>query len=298
MRCSKCNKWLPLITKFCPKCGTVVPPEQKKKSWLSFFISLGVAFLSAVIYSGYFYQTTGGATNPDNTLSSFIPGLLMSTLLLFAAILLLVGFIKFLIRRPILGIGLIALLVILVIVPLVTFIFGGTSKMKMARAVVSIQNNLTDIVSSKLVGNSIVAGKKIDGFSLDIIKNTTETASQNLTNLSIPSLLQDYQRVVIIWANKIALATKSTKTWKNLANQPGDFPLILEDDQAQAYFESSIKTITKLKQAGTDAIDNKDKEAMRLVAARLLVQKHWLNGILYSKSSDTVSFNLITPVFA
>lgn len=295
MRCSKCNKWLPLVTKFCSRCGTVVPPEQKKKSWLSFFISLGVAFLAAVTYSGYFYQTSGGATNHANSLSSFIPGLLMSTLLLFAAILLLVGFIKFLIRHPIFGV---ILLVIFIIGPLITFIFGANSVRKTTLAMSEIQSNLTDITLVKLTGNSIVAGKKMTGYSLESIKSTTETASQNITNLSTPSILQNYQQVAILWANKIAIATKNTKTWKNISNQPGDFPLILDNGQAETFFQSSIKSIAELKQAGSDAIKNKDKQAMRLIAAKLLVQKHWLDGILYSTNFVTTAFNLIPSVFA
>lgn len=170
------------------------------------------------------------------------------------------------------------LIVLLVGLPLY-YILGASSTVKLASSMVQIQTNLTDITSAKLAGK-------------------TTTAYQNIANLSIPSLLQGYQQAAVIWAYKVNASADNPKTLKNLANQPGDFPLTLTDKQAQTFFQSAVKTVVGLKQSGLDAIKNKDKSAMRIVAAKLLVQKHWLNGILYSKKSSTASLNLINPVFA
>lgn len=231
MRCVKCNKYLWVIKKNCPNCGTEITADQRKKNkgcLRALFIAWGIFALGVIII----------------------------------------------------------------------FIFSANSKAKLAEAVVSIQSNLADITSAKLAGNSIVAGKKVTGVSLESIKTTTDAASQDLDNLSTPTELKNYQRVAILWANKISTATQNTKTWKNISNQPGNFPLILDDKQAQTFFQSSVKTIAELKQTGADAIKNKNKEAMRLVAVKLLVQNHWLNGILHSKSSDTTAFNLISKALA
>jgi len=168
----------------------------------------------------------------------------------------------------------------------VYYIFGSNSLRKTALSLVEIQSNLTDITLAKLAGNSVDAGKKVT------------IGYQNIANLSVPSFLQDYQQVAVIWGNKIGASSNNAKTWKNLSNQPGDFPLTLTDKQAQTFFQSSVKTIAELKKSGEEAIKNKNKEGMRLVAVKLLVQKHWLNGLLYSKKNGAVSLNLINPVFA
>lgn len=170
------------------------------------------------------------------------------------------------------------LIVLIVGLPLY-YILGASSTVKLASSLVGIQTNLIDITSAKLAGK-------------------TTTAYQNIANLSVPSLLQDYQQAAVIWAYKVNASADTPKTLKNLTNQPGDFPLTLADKQAQTFFQSAVKTVAGLKQSGLDAIKNKDKSAMRLVAAKLLVQQHWLNGVLYSKKSSTASLNLINPVFA
>jgi len=171
-------------------------------------------------------------------------------------------------------------LVFLIIGLSIYYIFGASSTSKLASSLVKIQSNLADITSAKLAGK------------------TTTTAYQDIANLSVPSLLQDYQQAAVIWAYKVNVSADNLKTLKNLANQPGDFPLTLTDKQAQTFFQSAVKTVAGLKQSGLDAITNKDKSAMRIVAAKLLVQQHWLNGVLYSKKSSTASLNLINPVFA
>lgn len=230
MRCSKCNRYLGLIQKFCLKCGTAVTAEQKKQRH---------------------------------------------------------------------GCCLTGLIVVLVLIgaQAVYFIFGASSYLKETKALSAIQDNLIDITSAKLIGNSIIAGKKISGWSLENVKTTTETASQKLTNLSVPAVLDNYQQVTIIWANKIAKATQNIQTWRKLGNQPGDFPLELSKRQAQTFFQFSIKAVAFLKKYGADAIKNKDHEAMRQITAKLLVQKHLLNAILYSTESGRITL-LATSVYA
>jgi len=95
MRCSKCNKWLSLITKFCPKCGLAIPPTVKKRAWLNFFGLFLFALLAAFIYPNLFNQMIGGAANSTNIQSNFVPGLILSTMLFSIILFLLVNFFKF-----------------------------------------------------------------------------------------------------------------------------------------------------------------------------------------------------------
>lgn len=179
----------------------------------------------------------------------------------------------------------------------VYFIYGGKAQQKINQALSEIQSHLIEVTSAKLIGDSLVAGKKISGASVDSVANTVNGSLQKLMDLSVPTDLKNYQYVSVLWANKIVVATENTKIWKKLNNQPGDFPLELSARQAQTFFQSSIKTIAELKKYGADAIKNKNREAMRQIAAKLLVQKHWLNALLYSTDSGRITL-LATPVYA
>ncbi len=197
-------------------------------------------------------------------------------------------------RKGCLIFGLVILTVI--IVGEVSYMIAGATRE--ARAIAAIRSELTELTAAKLAGNYIVAGKKGPTTTMDDIKNTAQKVSNDLTGLSAPPVLDDYRWVGVIWADKIAAAAQNTKTWKNLADQPGNFPLSLSEIQAQAYFKLSIIVLADLKKDGADAVKNKDRDAMRLVAAELLVQKHWLNGVLYSKKAATTSLGIFAQASA
>jgi len=60
----------------------------------------------------------------------------------------------------------------------------------------------------------------------------------------------------------------------------------LREKEAGELFKNSLVKIGEIRQFGDYAVANKDKEAMRYVVAKLMVQSHWLQGISrYEKPS-------------
>lgn len=161
-------------------------------------------------------------------------------------------------------------------------------------AVAGIQNNLADVAAAKANGDSIMAGRKIKT-TMDSVQTEAITAARNLAELSVPDELKNYQAVAISWAIKVAVAQPAG--WKNLQNQPDDFPLAITDARVYNIFKSMVKTIADLKKPGVVAIKNKDREAMLKIGVKTLVQNHWLKALLYSQVEYEVSV-LADPVLA
>jgi type IV secretory pathway TrbF-like protein len=292
MRCPKCKRNIGLINKYCPNCGTAAPkapPGQRKKRVIIFLIWLLVfILLIPIIY--YFASHASNAqnyTSKDNFLGAMIVAFFSA-----CALYLIYKLIRFSIRRPIWGIPILVIFVVIPAAILSVFFYPSYTQNK---ALSGIQNNLADITSAKLLGNSVM-NKKSD-FSFDSVQSSIAAASEKLINLSVPDALKNYQAAAILWSVRIASAAGQAADWKKLKNQPDAFPLILTDNNAGSYFSASIKIVEDLKKSGEDAIKNKDYEAMRQIAAKLLVQEHWLNAILYSQKENTVGF-LTTSAFA
>ena len=292
MRCPKCKRNIGLINKYCPNCGTAAPkapPGQRKKRVIIFLIWLLVfILLIPIIY--YFASHASNAqnyTSKDNFLGAMIVAFFSA-----CALYLIYKLIRFSIRRPIWGIPILVIFVVIPAAILSVFFYPSYTQNK---ALSGIQNNLADITSAKLLGNSVM-NKKSDS-SFDSVQSSIAAASEKLINLSVPDALKNYQAAAILWSVRIASAAGQAADWKKLKNQPDAFPLILTDNNAGSYFSASIKIVEDLKKSGEDAIKNKDYEAMRQIAAKLLVQEHWLNAILYSQKENTVGF-LTTSAFA
>jgi len=190
---------------------------------------------------------------------------------------------------------------IFISIPVVGFIIlviiFGILDFRFNKALTEIQDNLIIATSAKTSGNSIITGKKAANLSLEDIKKTAEAASQKLSNISVPSSLENYRQVSLIWTSEIAFAAQNTEIWADIGNQPGDVPLVLGDKNIQNLFQDSIKIIADLKKAGAEAIKNNDRGNMHLVAAKLLVQNHWLSAILHSTNLKKVSF-LVNQAYA
>jgi len=164
-----------------------------------------------------------------------------------------------------------------------------------------IQNYLVEATAAKLMGDSIMSGHPVGGVTFADIANTATMSAQKLTTvdrLSLARKLDDYDHIGIHWINEIADSAKNTRTWKNLPGQPADFKLSLTDTVAKDWFKTSVQNIQTLKEFGDTAIKNKDKTTMLYIAAKLLVQKHWLNGILYAQKVNLLSFKLADKVMA
>jgi len=163
-------------------------------------------------------------------------------------------------------------------------------------AVAGIQSNLAEIATAKKGGDFIMAGKKT-GAAMDSIQITAITTAKNLAELSVPDELKNYQAAAILWSIRIGAAAEDKKEWEKLKNQPDDFPLLISEAKAYNLFKPIIRSVADLKTSGDSAIANKDREAMLKIGAKLLIEKHWLNAILHSRS-DSVAFNPVAAAFA
>ena len=162
-------------------------------------------------------------------------------------------------------------------------------------AVTNIQNNLADVARAKSAGDSLVAGKKME-VTMETVQNDSINAAKNLAALSVPDELKNYQAAAILWSIQVASATAEKSDWKNLKNQPSDFPLTLTEIDAEDSFESSVKIIEDLKKSGADAIQNNDREAMLRIGAKILIQSHWLDALLHSEEEKL--WSLAAPTLA
>lgn len=172
--------------------------------------------------------------------------------------------------------------------------------MRAADKLPQLQNYLIESTAAKLMGDSIYAGHPVSNVTYADIANIASTSAERLTTFSTLSWrnLDNYRQVALGWTNEIAASAKNTYTWKKLPAQPADFKLSLNDAIAKQWFKTSIQNIQLLKEFGDDAIKRKDKETMFYIAAKLLVQKHWLNGIIHSQKANFLTFNLVDKVLA
>jgi hypothetical protein len=173
---------------------------------------------------------------------------------------------------------------------------GVTMNRQFKNALAGIQENLVKVTIAKTTGDSVVAGQKMD-VTMETLQTDAIAAAQNLAALSVPDDLKPYQAAAILWSIQVASAAANQSDWENLKNQPNDFPLGLIDVDAKNNFEASLKTIDDLKKAGVDAINNKDREAMLKIGAKILVQNHWLKAMLYSENGHLAE-SFIKPAFA
>ncbi len=178
-------------------------------------------------------------------------------------------------------------IIILLILLLLFFNFGRSlfsakGYEKAAQALPLMQDYLTEAAAAKIMGDAIIAAKPTPGAAWSKVTKAGQSSSENLSALALPDLLADYQATAVAWSNQVVAASKNTKTWKDLTAQPGDFKLTLNNAKAKEFFKTSLQNIAALKEFGDAAIKRKDKEAMRYIAAKLLVQEHWLNGLLHS----------------
>ena len=208
--------------------------------------------------------------------------------------------IKFLIHHPILTIFSIVAVVVLIV--FIYSVFVKNNYKSLEQALPSLQDNLSEVATAKLMGNSIVEGRWVLNMWMGKIIETTKTTSGNLNLLRTPKILRGYKESIIAWNDNIASAAAYITPWKNLSEQPPDFDLSLNDNKVSTYINTSLKKVASLKEAGDIAIKRKDRQTMYYVAGQLLVQEHWINGLYYSNNPGFLSFlkniKLASPVMA
>lgn len=204
-------------------------------------------------------------------------------------------FLKFIIRHYFWTLVIVAALVVLIVFE----IWSNSSKnYKNSVTILPVlQDYLTEAAAAKIMGDTIHDGRPIGGASYSKVSESAAKVAGEISVLPVPSKLKDYQRSALTWTNQIMAAAKNPGTWGNLPDTPSDFQLELNDSQSKAWLNNCLQNIVALKEFGDNAIANKDREAMRHVTAKLLVQQHWLKGIMYSQSVGFLSY-LGTPVYA
>lgn len=162
-----------------------------------------------------------------------------------------------------------------------------------------IQESLAETAAIKDIGDLLQAKKK--NLTADYTWAKVETMAASLAN-QIASLsgnyrLAEYKKAATIWTVKIREAAKDPKIWSDVPAQPGDFTIKLRNNEAGQLLKELLSKITELTQFGSDAITRKDKETMRYVAAKLLVQKHWLNGLAHYQEAGYFA-DLVASAYA
>lgn len=285
-----------MLTKFCQKCGTAVPPEKRKKARTELLIIIACSLLIGAIVSFFTYPHI---TEPDRTkliLIAILPGV-VAAFAAFDIILLVVGYVKFMIRRPIWGGAILA--AILLLAGGGYFIYWQDhSSRQFTAALTTIQDQLNEAAMAKLMGDAILAKKTIPGSSLTRVKSTAQLVANRLEFMAVPKELVDYQEAIIDWSTAVAIAADDTKTWQTVSAAPRAFQLQLGQKQSEKLLLASAKKISELKEFGDSAIKRKDRMTMLYVAAKLSVQEHWLGGLRYSENAGLLSFDLVSPALA
>ncbi len=311
MRCKKCGKFLPLLTKFCQKCGQPVDLEQRKKARrkLLLFSLIGCIIVTSIFFLLGSKYKSGAPENPYYNIAMIVLTVLdfyfsviliiMVPVVLFKK---LMALIKYCYKHP--KFIPIPLAIILIIGSAGYFFYGdigdfvhGIFFSTSEDPVYLLQDNLTTATAIKIYGDTMkVAVPTAFTGKNDTVANTEQNIAQKIAALHLPSNLADYKKAATVWPGRIAEAAGDLKTWSDLSKQPGDFNLTIRSSKAKKYLEHATEQLAVLKEFGDANIKRGDREAMAYLAAKLLVQDHWLNGLAHSKNSFLAQ--AITPALA
>ncbi|MBN2096806.1 hypothetical protein JW752_05455 [Candidatus Peregrinibacteria bacterium] len=300
MRCEKCNRYLGIFQRFCPKCGKAVTPKQRKKSLITFtiWVVLFLLFTAAL----YFILKNDVTFSEDfSNLHTFFISAFISLVLVELIVItywIIMALARLIIRQPVFG----SILLVIILA------FGGlgyyaywsdVSEKAFADSLSLIQDNLVELHVAKITGDSLIEKKPILGASWEKVSLQAQMVAGRLTYLSVPKGLIAYRESALSWANAVAEAAQENSSWQEvLPDHPVPFALKLSEKQAQKLFKDASKKIAELKEFGDAAIQTDSKVVMLYVGARLKVQRHWLEGVLYSEKKNSLLSALTPPVFA
>lgn len=130
MRCSKCHHYLGLIQNFCPKCGTVVTAEQKKRGLITFgiFVLLFLAFIPVI----YYYTSDNAQLHKYSNLFNF--GMIVFSALIATEIVAIIYWImakivRLIKKQPVFGSMVVG--VVLILVGMGFYLYGGRGPVTM-----------------------------------------------------------------------------------------------------------------------------------------------------------------------
>lgn len=298
MRCKKCKKWLPLLTRYCSNCGTAVVLEQRLKSeWLMLLgmllVVFGLSFWSSRVTGEG--MSASSLTAVAAGLGSAILVLLLGMAIIFCFAF--VDLVRFAAHKP--------KFIPLPIVAILLLAGGGyavwllTSYASAAGLLPLIQDSLVETASAKFMGDKLAQGKAApQGYAWWRVQGSAQRAAQILTGLPVPDRLEGYRKSAVVWAARMADVAKDQKAWDTVAEEPADFALAINQRSARDLFTQSLERLASLKEFGDLAIKDKDNQAVRYVAARLLVQRHWLQNLVRSRDPGFLAVVPIAPAQA
>lgn len=197
---------------------------------------------------------------------------------------------SFLFRNPKVIAGIVVLVVVVgAIVIVFSNFFKASNYQDLAKDITFIQQSAAEIFAAESAGDELLATENATVGSATFTNAVNDKIANSITNLDNLNLskkdaLYDYKSAVKEWATEI-LAARDQKSWESLFDEPRPFSINLTNDGAQQAFKASIAEIENLKEFGDAAIMKNDKETMRYISAKLLVQQHWLKGIESSNQS-------------
>ncbi|MFH0928083.1 MAG: hypothetical protein V1821_01275 [bacterium] len=285
MRCKKCRAWVARSSKFCPRCGLVAkiipadPKAPKRKLFRSVMIGLitilgVIALVVPIVF----------ALNPKAIDSPFaiVAGLILVFTVLAIVGMLIYKFFSVIVRglrysfshRAFLPIPVAVVVLMLV---LGFFWYQKSSSTNFTNSLLLIQDSLTEVAAAKISCDSLLKGKSVPtGYAWSDAQKAAAAEASIIANLNDSSTLDSYKNIATAWAAGVRDAAKAKSACPNL---PGDFSISLSEKQANNLIRSAIVKIAVLKEYGDLAIKNKDRVAMRHIAAKLLVERHWLEGL-------------------
>jgi hypothetical protein len=284
----------------------IVPEKKRSGGWKWLIAIIFICLSSFYILS----TSSSGSINPVTATSLVIIVILMITGFIWHFIVIrrkdyknifnsLAGTVKFLVHHPKPTIFLtIAYLTFIFIVYLVFAKISNDYFSRMKQIIPVIQDSLSEVAAAKIMGDSLYKGKYIVGSSWTAVQTNSANTYSILNTIVVPDSLSSYKHALLNWSNRISVSAQNTYTWNELSAQPENFILKASDSQVKELLKVSLTRILELKELGANAIERKDKETMRYIAAKLLVQEHWINGIQHAKNPGFLTFKLVSDVQA
>lgn len=178
------------------------------------------------------------------------------------------------------------------------FVYGRLSSSALASSLPVLQASLAEVTFAKFAGDALgdKTKKPPSGWTWKEVQKTADAEAKILANLQ-GGPLDGYAKAATVWAAKIKDESKERKAWSALPDVPGDFELRLKPEQAEELLKAAVVDIGKTKSFGDAAIVGQDRDALLRIAAFLLVQKHWLDGLVHYREAGWLS-RLATPAQA
>ncbi|MFH1078266.1 MAG: zinc-ribbon domain-containing protein [Patescibacteria group bacterium] len=301
MFCPKCGKKAKDGVAFCPECGG-------RMNAMTFRVRIIRACISEAALLVFFFGTY--AASEWFNQSESVDEMLLVAGTIFAAGAVFLGFFillmlfiqgvkllaRFLAPRP--AVTAISLLLVFVGSGAgIWFMIAATEQeyREAEKALPVLQDMLTEADIGRAYGDVMLPTKPKQEMTDELTKGFKEIG-ETMRAYEVPDMLKDYRAAVADWTMSASTATKTLDDWKNLPESPKRFKIAMSERWSKIFFARSVDQILELKEFGDRAIRRNDRETMLYISAKLLVQKHWLDGL--SQAETKLFGYAIQPAYA